>query len=48
LDTVVEELPLRDCRKFWGRRASRLAPSVTADDYFDKLISIRELLEGEK
>lgn len=31
LDTVVEELPLAECVKFWGRRASRLATSEIVD-----------------
>lgn len=31
LDTVVDELPLRECVKFWGRRASRLAISEIVD-----------------
>ena len=31
LDTVVDELPLCECVKFWGKRASRLATSDIVD-----------------
>lgn len=31
LDTVVDELPLSECVKFWGKRASRLATSDIVD-----------------
>ena len=31
LDTVVDELPLCECVKFWGRRAARLATSDIVD-----------------
>lgn len=31
LDTVVDELPLSECVKFWGKRASRLAASDIVD-----------------
>lgn len=31
LDTVVDELPLSECVKFWGKRAARLATSDIVD-----------------
>lgn len=31
LDLVVKELPLRDCVKFWGQAASRIAPREIID-----------------
>ena len=31
LDIVVEELPLRECVKFWGRSAGRIAPREIID-----------------
>ena len=31
LDSVVDELPLKECVKFWGRRARRLAASEIID-----------------
>ena len=31
LDIVVKELPLKDCVKFWGKAASRIAPREIID-----------------